>query len=612
MLKIESVTIQNMHNVDKRTYHFNDITYMYGPNGSGKSTVLQAIQLALLGYIPGSKKLKEVIFSHSNSDQMNVSLKLSDGSEEINIERSWIRVMPKGDIVSSVNITPEGYNIASLVSEIELPIFNFDEFLHMTANKLKDWFIDFLPKADVDVNWSKVLTEAVSGSVPMSSISDFLHSSVESIKNFGAQGTEEIRKANDYFKSMLSAKKSELQRLQNTVQQLVYYDDVDTSVTAGELRQKKVRLETEYSQISTSLNLILQNESTRHKLESEYGELCQSSKDDPICKELEASFEALESQYEEVVSNRTKLLNKIEDCKREIRSLEKIIDGNGICPYSSEACSSMTKILDSAKSKYAQLRAELDEYGADDGQFNDALCSINKSKFEADTKLQQRLRCYAERDALKSKLINVAIPDASQKMLDECRAQLDTCTDDLIRVEANERYDAVIDNLTSNIFKVQQEIEALKIWDKLTGVNGLQTKLDTMKPLRNLQDQISAYLHKFFNNEDIRCEFVLSTKANSFDFGIMRGRDFVPYTQLSSGEKCIYALALMLSIVHASNSELKLILVDDLFDHLDDNNIVNLFIALQSVGDIQMIFAGVKPVSRKLSKTTVIDVCHEK
>ena len=53
-MKFKSITITGMHKVDKKTYTFNDdVTYFIGENGSGKSTILEAAELALLGYIPG-------------------------------------------------------------------------------------------------------------------------------------------------------------------------------------------------------------------------------------------------------------------------------------------------------------------------------------------------------------------------------------------------------------------------------------------------------------------------------------------------------------------------------------------------------------------------------
>lgn len=104
---------------------------------------------------------------------------------------------------------------------------------------------------------------------------------------------------------------------------------------------------------------------------------------------------------------------------------------------------------------------------------------------------------------------------------------------------------------------------------------------------------MNRYIQAVFGT-DITSKFNLESKANSFSFGIERGGSYIPYNLLSSGEKCMYTLALMLSLVKASKSPLKLVLVDDLLDHLDDININKLFESLAKVDDVQMIFAGVK------------------
>ena len=66
-MKISSVTIEGMHKLGQpKKYTFNNLTYLYGPNGSGKSTVLEAIQLALLGYIPGMNKKNDYYAKSSN------------------------------------------------------------------------------------------------------------------------------------------------------------------------------------------------------------------------------------------------------------------------------------------------------------------------------------------------------------------------------------------------------------------------------------------------------------------------------------------------------------------------------------------------------------------
>ena len=137
----------------------------------------------------------------------------------------------------------------------------------------------------------------------------------------------------------------------------------------------------------------------------------------------------------------------------------------------------------------------------------------------------------------------------------------------------------------------------------MTGVNGMQTDTSSKSPFYILGDTMDSYITKFFG-ESCCSDFGLSEKSNSFSLYLNRDDTIIPFNLLSSGEKCMYSLALMLSLVQLSDCKLKLVLVDDLLDHLDDENIEIMFTTLESVKDIQMIFAGVK----KLDKSYVVNV----
>ena len=49
-----------------------------------------------------------------------------------------------------------------------------------------------------------------------------------------------------------------------------------------------------------------------------------------------------------------------------------------------------------------------------------------------------------------------------------------------------------------------------------------------------------------------------------------------------------------MTICNVSDASLKTIIIDDMFDHLDDNNLKNVVSALKQCPEIQFIVAGVK------------------
>ena len=154
-MRIGSVTIEGLRGTKRRTYNFDQATYLHGPNGSGKSTVLNAVQLALLGYIPGTAKKPADIMAHANGPEIRVSVDLvQDDGNVITVTRS---VKRKGTgATMSVNVSPD-VDLDKLLGNSKLPIFDWSEFTSMTSNKLKDWFIGFVPGMNDEVDWRSEL-----------------------------------------------------------------------------------------------------------------------------------------------------------------------------------------------------------------------------------------------------------------------------------------------------------------------------------------------------------------------------------------------------------------------------------------------------------------------
>ena len=104
-MKVEAIQILNMHKVKSKLVDIKDhVTYLHGPNGAGKSTILEAIQLALLGYIPGLGKTNSDIMRHAHGPILGVELKLTDGNTAVTVNRMW--TAKKKSVTSGVEITP--------------------------------------------------------------------------------------------------------------------------------------------------------------------------------------------------------------------------------------------------------------------------------------------------------------------------------------------------------------------------------------------------------------------------------------------------------------------------------------------------------------------------
>ena len=608
MMKLSSIRIQGMHNVSDKTYQLGRMNYFRGPNGVGKSTVMQAIQLALLGYIPGTDKKKSAIFHHSNGHHMSVELVLEGGSNKITINRTWTR---KGkDIVATVNTVPEDIDIEAIIGELALPILNFNDFIGMTSNKLKDWFINFLPSADSDIDWNSRLRAEIESYGTLLS-PEFVTETIQYVTNLKSEGVERIREFNAYLKQEQSCKKAELTRVQGTIQSLIYYDDCDNSADVSTLTEQNRIDAMHKDNISHQLTLLAQNNNIHAQLRQLTDVTMDSLEADGRYVENIQNIAAADKAIDECTESITSWSAEVASRKQQIADKQKVINGAGVCPYSGTVCEAIAKMIDVFKSDVELLSIEIDTY----------LKKIDVKNAELATARQQKSSCerhnstlaaqYTKSDAL-NKQLNKGLDGLNEEMLIKNRAELEDSiakrNELIIKLEANKKYNELTKTLTAQKFQLEQELEIIKDWIKLTDVNGMQSTIMDA-PFKNLAGTMSEYLRKFFERPDLTAAFHLTQEANSFSFGIRDERGvYIEFDLLSSGEKCLYTLSLLLSLIETANTHLPLILIDDLLDHLDANRIQACFETLYDINTVQVLLAGVQECSHENAADFVVEV----
>ena len=617
-MKITKVIIDNMHKTHHAEYNMHDFTYLHGANGAGKSTVLQAIQLALLGYIPNFGKTNAAIMAHANATAMSVRVEFDTGDY---IERKFtMNGSAKQSIDTSIT------DLESLLGNAEMPVIRFSDFMAMTANKLKDWFIGFLPYLNTELDWGKELIDAVfmagisvnPDEVDLSIIEEF----EEFAKNSAEDPMEQTRALNAHLKECRSAEKYHIDRIQKTVESLIYYDDdVTASKSPDEVREEQKQL-------------ALREKTLRKRLaDSDFAvRVCESVKSQMDALKIAEPAESMESdleyqsiikQIEEYERDRSYYEDKIAECEATIFELDAkisrcnfIVDAPDLCPYCHIACAE----LDSQRQEYL---TELKELEADREEFSsrksELLITFNRSK--------ELLQVAKLRKQNFERLYSTDIPKyqkyksdiLSQSEITEIQGELDTFDKQECELEiqlskllANKRYEDLTETITKERILAEKRLELIGVWIKLTDVNGMQTRL-MQEPFDMFGSELQEMLHSLFPNQykSIEPKFVVDAKANSFEFGLIRDGEYTPYASLSSGEKCKFALALLSEILCESSSRLKLIIMDDMMDHLDEVNAGMCFEAMHEICrdlEIQVISAGVIPCDCVCSDDIVVHV----
>lgn len=608
--KLKSIRIIGMHNEKDTTYELEDFNYICGKNGCGKSTILQSIQLGLLGYIPGYKHTNTEIFKHCNNNvTMGVSLNLSDGNNTYTITRSWNR---SGKSITYSEDIPENLNLKEILSDIELPIFNFSEFTNQSSNSMKDWFIKFLPNSADKLDMEKEIDDAVSNITTIDSnftddIKNWWHSS-----NLDKSLIDRIALMNAHMKEMKSSTDASIKQLQSTLQSMTYYDDVPNEISKDDLNIQILNLKSKINDyiktksnldrktdLISKLNIMKSMYSTSEMSDSDFLEFLRTN----IEKQDKAIF-VCESKLSDLNTSKSKLVDdvktkneKIYELDRKLGELKFQIVENDMCPYTKVVCNNLKEVN---SNKYAEQK-----------QINDMMTELVLSVDSDNNKVKQ---INDQIDAIKKDLDNFSIEktefknrleqtyhliDSIQKITDEnieiidiseVQTEIDEKTKLIGKLEENNRFKEFNSKLTSDIFKLQTELEICKELVKLSGQNGISSRL-AIEPFKNLENVLNKYLSTVFEN-DIESKFIISSATNSFDFGIVRNNSFISYKVLSSGEKAMYMFCLLISLIEISNNDLPILLIDDALDHLDKSNFDSLYKFI-SESNIQLICAGV-------------------
>ena len=588
-MKIKSVYIDGLHNAVNKTYEFGDIVYIFGHNGAGKSTILQAIQFALLGYIPGTNKTKEAILRHSPKGKIEVKVTLIDDLGKVIVQRN---INKNGNFKT---VTPEIYDIDSVIKDLELPIFNFNEFVGQTANKLKEYFIkNILPTVDDVLDWEKILSDSIAD-LNLDNKGEIIKYGISLVPAIDDTNKilDQVIQANVKFKEEQSFNKSEIQRLQNTIDSLIYYDDYVGPTNVDILNAELLSLNAIRDQVLRYESAKQSLEANKTKLDSLKDRVVTLGGDEGYRYLVDTSLPAEKAEREELIGNIERCKTKYAQLKSSYDADAKIIDSKGICPYTQKSCESLL-------SQTEELAANNELRNLDILELQGTISKLDHEKDEYDRNIRNTEALISEYDMLYGQISALeqslsVLPDKpnTDKTLIEINAEIDRLTEDKSKLQANLRYNATIEDLTRMKYAAELRNEAIALWVKKTDTNGLQTEL-MQEPFNELANTMTDYIRQMYNNNSLTAHFNVESKANSFSFGLIRDRVYIPYDMLSSGEKCLYTLSLMICIVRANASPLKIMLCDDMFDHLDSVAIESTFAALKQVSDIQFIFAGVK------------------
>lgn len=130
---------------------------LIGPNGSGKSAHLEAVMVALLGYLPKLGKTPGATMTLAANGRMDTRLTMVNG---LSITRIFFN-KKKGGASQEISILDPEYNGIEAITTTQLEeiiaqktgafpvMFDPSEFLALTPDKRREWLTPYIPKTEV-------------------------------------------------------------------------------------------------------------------------------------------------------------------------------------------------------------------------------------------------------------------------------------------------------------------------------------------------------------------------------------------------------------------------------------------------------------------------------
>ena len=610
-MKIASVTISGLKSARNNTYMFSPTAnYIHGPNGSGKTTILQAIQFGLLGYVPGLAKTDAATSKLASENTISVQLVLQDDigcyiltrtlqkSNSGRTTKTFKCVGPAGEISEK--------DLYEMFSAVELPIFNFQKFLDMSANGQKDKFIQLFPVTGIHLDGEDFVKSALERCDIDDTLETVAHVVSEySSKLTSANSVADIVQIHNDLKLDLSVYKKDIDRINKSIQSIALtdaYDIIDDD--PKEIRNKLQNTITIQKEAAQQRIIQVRIESLKKRMKA----VCEETiahkaaiMDEGLYEQSKSAFlyqiDELNDVIDKLHTARDDKQEEINKLKIELAQLNRIADCEGICPYLETQCAKLVGYAIDTKNNVKSISSAIDGACAAKTQIEEKISAKTAECREFESYLRSLSNSRKEYVGLKNEYDQLKLqqkPDMYQS--DEAYSnQIAELTDKLSKLSAASQTDKLYVDWAHQQLDIEQVIALISELIVMTDANHLQSQLTNARFVQ-LEDELTDILSKIM--PDTKASFILNEKSNSFEFGALIYDKYIPFAALSSGEKCIYMISLMIAICKSDSTKLKCILIDDSLDNLDSSNLARLADVLPSAG-IQIIAAGVNNLVKR-------------
>lgn len=619
MTRLASIQAVNVKSPAFR-YDLSAVNVVTGPNYGFKTAILQAVQLALLGYVPSLPKTNAGIFSLSCGQAMEVEARLTDGKV---LTRSFVQ---KGGTIKASHLVPDKFVVPDV-------LLDATEYLRLSDRERIKYVFGLVDNGDkwsgeailrvvgeTPIDCDKALVEAVV--LAKKSVMDRLSESDMERYDSGGSVQEWLEKSAEDLRERVRNSNAALQRMEKFSQASVELRSNGNGVSAENvdrlLRDKRQALQEASNALAVakaSQETARRNEATRKELVHRLSEPFDAKAIDSTRKQI-SDLEAAQTERVDlgdlafkVAEARGQLEAARNQHKNVMAELESVAAKHEMdlkspkCPHCGtggkkfkaavkKQFESHNKELMAAKTKTeSEIATAQAAYGAVQGAYE--IAAIADKKAERDKLLLQSLKAEVlrletlacNRATWKKQLDGLtdaqAPTDADMFELNKTVALLNTEANDL-----NERRTRWI----------AQAHEQKRMSEARTQRQSLEAELIALKSIvKSVEliqsEMVKSAFGKILGDCNKFCEGILLSRLDYHDgeIGRWNGSSWVPHRSFSGTESLISCASISAAL--ARQSPIRIILLDELGRLVRENKIqlMERLLALTAEGFIDQV-----------------------
>lgn len=605
-----------------------------GPNGCGKSARLQALQIAMFGFIPSVGKQANATMGYALDGKMEVELK----SDSLTVSRTFRKKVSKRGAVSftaDLELLPLGVKDKEqkILEEFGLStdLIDISNFIQMSASQRRNLIANLCASSVKQEETKLLISPSIQEGLWNDDLSDM--DNINNIESFYKEKLASLRSSLKEKKGHLNELKSEERDLDGEKPEVIQkkiddieakIDEYNKAVSASEAN--KSAHEAIQSQLASLNNRITELNNSIHDHPGDQKEVLKEKLS--IQKQIEGKEQKIKDLKDKVKSlsvEKDKLLDKHSMLKAELvvaKDLNEKFSGSN-CPFIGKECpeakllkdhikessskiKNLTKTIAETESEGKRMKSDISTAERFISDLDGEIAGLNVSLGETEEEIKWLKNVLPEKEKeLKDKMSKVT--ELNNKLSE--MEVVDTKKSEEMIITLKQEKKSLIDKKDTASSQKSNRVEAEKVHlaikdveDEMSDINDILSLVgnDGIKGsiIRSTHQPLIEEMNKMLDPMGLKADVMLERDNKEvFDICLVRAGKSVRFDVLSEGQKTVLSSAFLCAVQELSGASTKVLLIEA--SELDDENFFLMTNALSHATEIDNILIARHQLSNK-------------